>query len=464
MRRCLIIACLLALAAACRFEGSGRQKETSGPLVSGPISEMVGLASHLRMGSSEVDQAFRTYELTMNQAAGIRYLRRDFHWHRIEPTRGNFAFSDYDVQVADAAAYGQEFIGLLCFGAPWAASGSGGDIMYPPDDPADFANFCYVTVDRYKGKVRYWEIWNEQNASRFWKPGPDPEAFGDLLKVATVAIRAADPEAMVAFGGMAPIYDMAWDSMWGFLEEVYAFHPDIGDYFDVLAIHTYTFMQLVSPETYDPGLRLIQSVPDMISDARDIVRRWEGRDKPIWITEVGWHTAVNDPLQYSTEEEQAQYIVRSFVLSVAGGATKHCWYTFRDGADYLDDSEAAFGLVGYEPDPTDEVPPYVKPSYYAYAVMSHILGDTYYSEDLRDELGLGGSKYAYRFITPDKTKSVTVLWTTDDDPSVVLLRPGEGAKDRWLVEMLGDWKDLTPSRGFLPVIVSQSPVYVMEIR
>ena len=96
MRRYLIITCILALAAACRFGGSGRQKGTSGPLVSGPVSEMVGLASHLRMGSSATDQAFRTYELTMNQAAGIRYLRRDFHWHRIEPTRGNFDFALVD--------------------------------------------------------------------------------------------------------------------------------------------------------------------------------------------------------------------------------------------------------------------------------------------------------------------------------------------------------------------------------
>jgi hypothetical protein len=416
------------------------------------------------MGSSATDQAFRTYELAMNQAAGIRYLRRDFHWHRIEPTRGNFDFSDYDVQVADAEAYGQEFIGLLCFGAPWAASGSGGDIMYPPDDPADFANFCFMTVDRYKDKIRYWEIWNEQNAQRFWKPEPDPEAFGYLLKAATDAIRAADPEAVVAFGGLAPIYSSAWDSMWGFLEEVYAFHPDIGEYFDVLAIHTYTFIQVEEPETDDPLLRLWQSVPTMIRDAKDIVTRWEGREKPIWITEVGWHTASNNKLGYSTEEEQAQYIVRSFVLSVAGGVTMHCWYTFRDGANYLDDSEAAFGLVGYDPDPTDDVLPYVKPSYHAYSIMSHMLGDTYYSEDLRDELGLGDSRYAYRFITPDKTKTVTVLWTTDDDPSVVLVRPRDEANYRWQVEMLGDWKNLTPSHGFLPIIVSQSPVYVMEQR
>jgi hypothetical protein len=463
MRRVLIITCLVAVAAAFSCsEDDDDWGSSSSPLVRGPLSEMVGLASHLSTGSSEAEQASRTYELTMDHMAGIKYLRRDFHWHRIEPSRGNFDYSEYDTIVTEAEAWGIKFIGLLCFGAPWAATGSGGDIMYPPDDPADFANFAYTTVDRYKDHIHSWEIWNEQNSQRFWKPEVDPEGYGFLLKAAATAIYAADPKAKVAFGGMATIYDASWDNMWGFLEEVYAFHPDIGNYFDILAIHTYTFIQIADPETDDPGNRLWQSVPTMIKDARDILMRWEGREKPIWITEVGWHTAVNDPLDYSTEEEQAQYLVRSFILSVAYGATRYCWYTFRDSSDYLNDSEAAFGLVGYDPDPTDDVLPYVKPAYYAYATLASVLGDTYYSEDMRLELGLADTQYAYRFITPGGAKRVTVPWTMEDDLSVILLQPGPDMNTFTQVDMLGNSRPLTQSQGFLPCIVNNSPIYVVE--
>ena len=221
MRRSAIIFCLLVLFTSCRqFEGSKRSDESPGPLVSGPVSEMVGLAALLRGGTSESSIASRDYQLMMNAAGGIRFLRNEFMWHSIEPADGAFDFVKHDQLVADADSWGLEFIGLLCYGAPWAAAGSGGNKMYPPDDPADFADFAFTIVDRYKGSIHNWEIWNEQNTQRFWKPDVDPEAYGYLLKAATTAIRAADPEARVAFGGMAPIYDMAWDSMWGFLEEV----------------------------------------------------------------------------------------------------------------------------------------------------------------------------------------------------------------------------------------------------
>jgi hypothetical protein len=293
----------------------------------------------------------------MNAAGGIRYLRNEFMWHSIEPTQGNFDFSGHDMLVDEAEAYGIEFIGLLCYGAPWAAADSGGSKMYPPDDPADFADFAYMTVCRYKDRIHLWEIWNEQNTQRFWKPEVDPEAYGYLLKAATTAIRAADPEAKVAFGGLAPFYSGDWGHMWGFLEEVYAFHPDIGDYFDVLAIHTYTWIQGKPPEIDNPISPLQRSVPTMIREAREVLLRWDGRGKPIWITEVGWHTAIKDKIGYVPEETQAQYLARSFVLSVANGVTKHCWYTWRDSWDFLNDSEDAFGLVGYDPDPTDGVPP-----------------------------------------------------------------------------------------------------------
>jgi len=465
MRRVLMVGCLVAVIAALScLEGNDKHKPSPVPLVRGPVSEIAGLGSLLRPGSSAAALATRDFQLERLQAAGIKYLRNEFMWNVIEPTQGNFDYSGHDAIVAEANAYGRKFIGVLCYGAPWAAADSGGNRMYPPDDPADFANFAFITADRYKDSIHLWEIWNEQNTQRFWKPEVDPEAYGELFKLASDAIRQADPDAVVAFGGMAPLYNSDWESMWGFLEEVYAFHPDVGDYFDVLAIHTYSWIQIADPETDSPISPLQQSTPRMVGDARDVMLKWEGRVKPIWITEVGWYTAVNDPLGYVTEEDQARYLVRSFILSVASGADKYCWYTFRDSWDYLNDSEDAFGLVGYDPDPTDGDPPVLKPSYHAYSTLTAVLGETYYSADLSAELGLDDDQYAFRFITPGGSKVVTVLWSVDPDPSVVLLRPWPGMTSVSRVDMLGASRELTALHGFLPVIIDNTPVYVVEER
>jgi len=466
MRRSLILACLLALGLAfsCNGDDDDGGSHYPVPLLRGPVSEMAGISTHLRPGGSAAELARRAYQFERLQAAGIKYVRNEFLWHRIEPSQGAFDYSGHDVVVAEAVAHGEEIIGLLSYGAPWAAADSGGSNKYPPDDPADYAHFVYTTVDRYKDSVHYWEIWNEQNAQRFWKPDVDPEGYGELLKAASVGIRTADPDALVVFGGMAPIYSADWEHMWGFLEEVYAFHPDVGDYFDVLAIHTYTWIQVAEPETDSPINPLQQSVTGMIEDAREVMLRWEGRARPIWITEVGWYTAINDPLGYVTEEDQARYLVRSFILSVAGGADMHCWYTFDDGSNYLDDSEAAFGLVGYDPDPTDDNLPTLKPAYHAHDTLTATLGDTYYSADLRAALGLPDNQYAFRFVAPGGSKVVTVLWSLEEDLSVVLLRPWPGMAARYQVEMLGATSELSPSHGYLPVIVSNSPTYLVEER
>lgn len=462
MKRAVAVTFLLAFLAACGFESDGAKKPTAPARLRGPVSEMLGLSSFLPPGSGAWVEAARANEIALYQAAGLKYLRQNFSWSDIEPSRGNFDYSSYDPLVDAAVAQGREFIGLFHGCVPaWAAPSTGGG-TFPPDDPADYAHFAAVTVERYKDKIHYWELWNEQNAERFWKPAPDPEAYGNLLKAVAQAIHAVDPEAKVYFGGLAPIYSAAWGNMWGFLEEAFAFNPDLGDYFDGVAIHTYTFIQIAEPETSDPNNPLKQSVPDMIRDSREVLARWGYPETPIIITEVGWHTASEDPLGSVTEEDQARFLVRNFILSVAAGADIICWYTLRDQWNYLVDSEDAFGLVGYDPDIGDATPSPLKPAFFAHHVLSQVLGDTYYSRDLRSELGLAASQYAYRFQTLDAKKIVLALWTTDPHYSVVLVPPAPGRKTFTQVDMMGNQMALMPSQGYLPVVITQSPIYVVE--
>ncbi|MFN7973781.1 MAG: beta-galactosidase [Acidobacteriota bacterium] len=104
--------------------------------------------------------------IDLSAAAQLRAVRMDWNWVWIEPSKGAYDWSIYDAAVDDLRAHGQDVIATLAFTPDWATSGA--TLTDPPDDIGDWWNFVYWTVDHFKGRVRYWEIWNEPNSTRFW--------------------------------------------------------------------------------------------------------------------------------------------------------------------------------------------------------------------------------------------------------------------------------------------------------
>ena len=415
---------------------------------------MFGLSTHISPGDPDRRQA----ELELNRAAGVRILRRDFRWHVIEPEDDRFDFAPYDAVVDDAAEYGQELIGLLVYGVDWAIT----DWSHSSIDPAVFADYVSHTVEHFRGRVRYWEVWNEENWVIAWRPAPDPAAYGALLKAAYEAAKAADPECVVSFGGLAAS-DFLADEPWTFLEDVYAAHPDIGEYFDVLAIHPYTLLQQPGPEEDTVG----GSVPFRVRHARRILERHGDGDKPIWITELGWPACPCPPVEPPARpvpnvsyEEQASYLVRAFVLAISEGADMLLWYTFGDGpGDAEPVSESYFGLVRYDADATTGPGPEPKPAYYAYATMTELLADLRFEGDLRTELGLPEAQYGFRFVDPAGGRRVDVLWAVGGEGEVVVpVDPGATVTVR---ERDGGVADVELGDGEVVVSLDASPRYVV---
>src|SRR5688500_3763383 len=82
-------------------------------------------------------------------APGAGQVRLDVRWNEVEPERGRFDFSQTDPMIDAAVAAGLVPIGILAYGVPWATASTeddGGDIFFPPDDPADFAAYVRETV------------------------------------------------------------------------------------------------------------------------------------------------------------------------------------------------------------------------------------------------------------------------------------------------------------------------------
>ncbi len=204
-----------------------------------PVAEALCLSSHLKTGDNISSGKIRAEELRLLSDAGVKYLRRDFLWHEIEPERGRFDFSGYDRIVNEAKSYGMKFIGLLAYGNTWAsessreciAKGLNSCTNYPPDNPEDFANFVFQTVSHFKDNVHLWEIWNEPNFGiNFFKPFSDPKRYGEILKRGYESAKSADPEAIISFGGvLIPDY---WIEPSGieFLNLVFSALPDARNY------------------------------------------------------------------------------------------------------------------------------------------------------------------------------------------------------------------------------------------
>ncbi len=317
-----------------------------------PVGDALCISSHLKTGDDISSEKIRREELRLLSEAGVKYLRRDFLWHEIEPEKGRFDFFGYKRIVEEAKSYGMEFIGLLAYGNTWASEssrecitkGMSGCTNYPPDNPEDFANFVFQTVSHFKDNVHLWEIWNEPNLGiSFFKPFSDPERYGEILKAGYESAKTAHPEAIISFGGVLIPHYAIEPSGIEFLNLVFSALPDARDYFDVFSFHPYMYPyppslppEQESPPSQGSIIRVIDSVKENLS-------LLGAGDKPLWITELGWPT-----IKSLSEDLQSAYLIRSLLLSLARGVQKYCWYTTWDEDGTLfPEAENYFGLIQY---------------------------------------------------------------------------------------------------------------------
>ena len=393
-------------------ESSTNVEVTPDPIIphAPPLADAFGLAVPHLTHARDVDIAAR-YD------AGVRWVRRDLSWTKVEAVQGTFDFASTDIVVDAELAMGMEILAILDYGHPDYASGSGGDSHYPPDDLADYGTYVRETVTHFKDRIDVWEIWNEPNFVNFWKPNPDPGSYGDLVLVAIYEIRQADPSAKIMLGGMLGNIDPGsyGGQPWGFLEAVLSAHPSLLSNIDILSIHPYTWLQYVEPEILSGVVNTFQiGFSEMVLNCRDIADQAGYPNIPIWITELGWHTATQAIITLGvSEEKQAALWVRSCVLAFSLGVEKVFPYSYSDGSGDLTDKESHFGMMRYLANAsTTSLPHDPKPAYNAYQTMTGLLSQCGFEKDLRDDLGLLPTEFAYRFSVTNSDDVVIVAWST----------------------------------------------------
>ena len=249
------------------------------------------------------------------------WLRKTFYWSRIEKEKDNFNFSYYDNFVNNAKSQGKKVLAILAYATTWLNDGKNNDYISEKNIKY-FLNYIEVTVNRYKGKVDAWEIWNEPNWI-FWK-GTDKEFF-ELSRLAALKIKEIDPNAYIVGGNFQRLPHNFIINMKkaGAMENL-----------DALSIHPYD----INPKGAMILLNNFFKITSKINFTGDI-----------WITEIGYPTS-GWYLSRVSLKNQPSYVIKTIAPAAAMGTRVIIWYDFRDSYKYGEypntfDSELYFGLV-----------------------------------------------------------------------------------------------------------------------
>jgi hypothetical protein len=169
----------------------------------------------------------------------------------------------------------------------------------PPADINDWISYVTAVASRYKGRIAYYEMWNEVNVAATWT-GTATEIV-NLQRAAYAAIKTIDPDAKFISANLTTSNGISM--LWRLLNLGYANSADIIGY------HFY-----VTPDQPEAIAALFSQVSSLL-DAY-------GVQKPIWNTETGWLP----PSTFTSEDQAASVAVRALLIGRSSGMERFLWY------------------------------------------------------------------------------------------------------------------------------------------
>jgi hypothetical protein len=303
----------------------------------------IGPVPDTRFGIAE---GFRDPAVMADIGAG--WERLVLPWDQIQPG-GPADFSHLGQsltrnQIQSELDRGTKVAGLLQFTPGWAAANAADgarsvpkNLDLPFDDPNNyFGQYAYQTAKYYAGQVDQWILWNEPEfkpsdagagGSYTWL-GTDAQ-FAQLMKVGYLAIKKANPNAVVSFPGT---------SYW---VDVNANRPLFYD--RVLAILAQDPSAAANNMYHDVVSLNLYRAPDDVYRVFGVmkgVQKKYGVDKPVWLTETNAMPSDDSVIPCADEhnnesikttmDQQAAYSIQALALGSAVGYGKMEFYQMVD--------------------------------------------------------------------------------------------------------------------------------------
>jgi arabinogalactan endo-1,4-beta-galactosidase len=416
-------------------------------------------------------------DFTILKNSRSEWIRNSITWPDVEPT--NRDPSDYQWRSADAAVQAAvdlcaNFVVTLDLTPEWATTGTYRSPIRTDLLP-EYVEFVTAVVERYDGDgfedapsgavVNYWEFYNEPDLGPVhadlegW--GEHGARYAEMLMAVYDPVHEANPNAKVVFGGIA--YN-AFIEHGGFVVREFfqkVLDAEGGDYFDVMNFHYYPFEHNRFAWTESNSSGLMEKFADINQKLQA-----KGLNKPIMLTEIGWHSEDDDDFP-STPEYQSRQVVQLLTQSMAFGSQATIWWTLVDtccGFPYKT------GLA------VTSSPNSVKPAYTVYQELVKRLGASDFVEVI-STTGINNDLEVYKFHTPETNQHFYVAWLNpvtpytaeaaasfDDTATQNLQVPGSKAtiyaKDGVLTQTINDWEDGITD-GMVTFSVMRSPIYIV---
>jgi hypothetical protein len=291
----------------------------------------------------------------------------DTNWVRLEfimEPDGSLDLAKYTGMVDSLCERGVGVLGLVDYATiPEDLDGNG---RKDYDDPEayigyqqQFTQTVEILANHFRGSITHWEIWNEENGQQWHVPA---DYYARLLVKVSEVVKQVDAANQILFGGL----DHVWVTS-QYLEPVYnALDRDWEGArpFDILAVHPY-FVIRSGVFILDPNVYL-WDVSNPAHTTLDkylayMASRGDG-EKDIWITEIGWNSALDNPAIEDcpdikpwcvTRAVQAQYLHDGFDIlfeEVEDPQGSHdrvqtiVWYQYQDTGSSLADMAAKLSL------------------------------------------------------------------------------------------------------------------------
>ena len=253
-----------------------------------------------------------------------RLWNANVNWPNLEPKKGEWHFDVLDRDLALAQQNNVEVILPLAYSPTWASARPTEAPAWSPGaaaEPAnleDWKNYVRTVATRYKGRIAYYELWNEPNLSTFFSGSVD--SMITLAQAAYLIIKEVDPAAQVITPSASSLLMSGGDTGLTWLESYLA--KGGANYADIIGYHFYQVTG--SPETQ---AKLYQPV-------RSIIAAHNASAKPLWNTESGWliqNHLTNVTCQFAGEpvlsDDQASgYVARAYVLAWASAINRYYWF------------------------------------------------------------------------------------------------------------------------------------------
>jgi len=263
---------------------------------------------------------------------------QSIRWNHLEPTKGNFSWSVMDAWVAAGEARGWDRVYVFGFAPDWAVSGSsdglsdyGGKTNQAPTSNVDWTDYITAVVNRYKGRIKYWQGWNEPNLPKYFSDGAAGNGsvtrLSELQRLLYQTSKTLDPAGVV----LSPSCTSVFSGVTYFTQYLAASDGSSGtgaQWFDVAAYQFYC----------NDNSRRVYGLCNMHRGVTGALAAAGRGGVAVWATETG----LISPSFKSYSESDKVLLLEVYLLSLAVlGVERAIWYGIDDAIIGFSDSPAS---------------------------------------------------------------------------------------------------------------------------